>query len=86
MSIQRGQKGQILNKRELPVVVVKCIICFGSNNFSPILRHFSFSVSGGARKVSYKSQAVRSIQVKTIKNHSLGLYIECPRPLNTGVR
>ena len=38
------------------------------------------------QKVSYKSQAVLSIQVQTIKDHSLGLYIGCPRPLNTGVQ
>ena len=43
-----------------------------------ILTRFSgtFAISGGARKVSYESQAVRSIQVKTMRNHSLGLYVE----------
>ena len=51
-----------------------------------IFAQFSGTFLHGARKVSYKSLAVRSIQVKTIKNHSLGLYVGCPRPLNTGVR
>ena len=66
-------QGAIVELNRTPVVVVKSIICFGSDHFIPIFRHFSFALSGGAKKVSYKSQAVRSIQVKTIKNHSLGL-------------
>ena len=51
-----------------------------------ILAQFSGTFLRGARKVSYKSLAVRSIQVKTIKKHSLGLYVGCPRPLNRAVR
>ena len=64
------------------------IICFGSDHFSPIFRHISFAVSGWARNISCKSQAVRSLQVKKIKIkiHSLGLYVGCPRPLNRSVR
>ena len=82
MPTQRGHQGTggELNT-DLPLVVVKIIIYFGNDHFSPIFRHFSFTFSSGAREVSHKSQAVRSIQVKTITNYSLGLYVGCLRPL-----
>ena len=55
-------------------------------DFSLIFRYFSFAFSGRVRKVPYKSQAVHSLQVISIKNYSLGLYVGCLHLLNRGVR